>query len=119
MDQQRQEELRRTLTEDRDTQLAFLADYGAEAYSDEVGELDVGDDGFADSGQATEARSELLGHIAAARRRVQMIDDALQRMEAGEYGRCASCGDAIDEGRLEVRPLSIRCVTCADTQSDS
>lgn len=42
------------------------------------------------------------------------IDAALQRIENGAYGICTSCGEAISEARLEVRPASVECVDCAE-----
>lgn len=41
------------------------------------------------------------------------IDTALARIEAGTYGTCASCGTAIPEERLELRPFSATCVACS------
>jgi DnaK suppressor protein len=105
--------LRAELQEDRATQVGFLQDHGADLYSERVDDLQVGNDGFADAAQATEERSELLGQIEAARDRLQLIDDALAKMDEGTYGVCASCGSAIPPARLEVRPLSVRCVECA------
>ena len=104
MDQQLQDRLR-----------GELEVYGADAYSDEVKDLKIGNDGFADSAQATEERSELLGQIDVARTRVRQIDGALQRMTEGEYGTCEVCGEPIQEARLEVRPLSTQCVDCASS----
>lgn len=64
----------------------------------------------------------LQGHEMAleeARRRQQQraeIDGALRRIEAGEYGNCFACGDAIDRRRLEIAPATTRCVKCKDAQ---
>ncbi len=41
-----------------------------------------------------------------------LIDDALERIEDGEYGECQDCGDQIPIGRLKIRPFATRCVTC-------
>jgi DnaK suppressor protein len=38
---------------------------------------------------------------------------ALERIEAGTYGICESCGAAIPIERLEVLPYSTLCVECA------
>lgn len=113
MDQQTREQLRSQLEEERRHHMELLDEHGADPYGDEVKHLDIGDDGFADSGQATEQRSELLGQIEAARHRVQLIDSALRQMEEGTYGICENCGEQIQPARLEVRPLSVRCVACA------
>lgn len=114
MDKAKLDELREELLRDRQGQLEFLEEHGADPYGGEVLDISVGNDGFADSAQATEERSEILGHIESARNRVQLIEEALQRVDEGTYGVCADCGAEIDAARLEVRPLSIRCVNCAE-----
>ncbi|MBI4827424.1 MAG: TraR/DksA family transcriptional regulator [Nitrospinae bacterium] len=43
---------------------------------------------------------------------VRLIDEALLRIEKGEYGICAECGEKISKKRLQVRPYSILCVDC-------
>ena len=43
------------------------------------------------------------------------IDAAIQRLDAGSYGTCASCGQPIPDGRLEVMPYAMACVECAET----
>lgn len=107
-------ELRSELEADRTVQLELLSDYGADPYDERVGDLQLGDEGFADSAQVTEERSEVLGMLEAARTRVHAIDDALHRIADGSYGRCATCGTDIPIDRLRARPASIRCVTCAE-----
>ena len=49
----------------------------------------------------------------ARARELQRIDAALRRIEEGEYGWCAVCGEAIAERRLEVDPCATHCVSCA------
>ena len=114
MEDTRLQELRLELVADRDGQIEFLDEHGADPYSDEVRDLRIGNDGFADSAQATEERAETLAQLEAARHRVHLIDEALERMEEGAYGICVDCGEQIPEARLEVRPLSVRCVRCAE-----
>jgi len=43
---------------------------------------------------------------------LQMIEEAIERLIDGEYGRCIECGDQIPEKRLEIRPHAIYCVKC-------
>ena len=43
---------------------------------------------------------------------LNLIDDALERLANGEYGRCLDCGEMIPEGRLKVRPYAIYCIKC-------
>jgi len=47
------------------------------------------------------------------RARLQRIDAALKRIEAGDYGTCASCDESIPAKRLEIDPATDRCVDCA------
>ena len=53
----------------------------------------------------------LLGE--AQRRQVAMIDTALARIEAGEYGVCNDCGTEIDPRRLAALPFALLCAECA------
>ncbi|AGK97721.1 TraR/DksA C4-type zinc finger protein [Clostridium pasteurianum] len=43
---------------------------------------------------------------------IRRIDDALTRIEDESYGKCKSCGEAIDTGRLEFMPYAENCVKC-------
>ncbi len=53
----------------------------------------------------------LLGE--AQRRQLTMIDAALARIEAGEYGACVDCGTQIDPKRLAALPFALLCADCA------
>lgn len=44
------------------------------------------------------------------------LDDALRRIESGNYGKCIVCGKLIDKGRLEAVPHAQMCVACKDKQ---
>ena len=41
------------------------------------------------------------------------IKAALQRLDAGDYGICAACGEEIPTPRLMARPAATLCVNCA------
>ncbi len=47
---------------------------------------------------------------------IRKIDKALQKIEAGEYGLCESCGDPIGIKRLEARPVTDLCIQCKEEQ---
>jgi DnaK suppressor protein len=54
--------------------------------------------------------------LATERRRtvaLARIEAALARIEAGEYGWCMRCGEAIAPKRLALDPASPTCVACA------
>ena len=44
------------------------------------------------------------------------IEQALARFDAGRYGLCADCGDAIALARLQSAPQALRCVHCESLQ---
>jgi RNA polymerase-binding transcription factor len=48
------------------------------------------------------------------RQLLQSIDTALERIGDGDYGKCASCGQPIQEKRLEAVPWARHCIRCQD-----
>ncbi len=40
------------------------------------------------------------------------VEHALEKLEAGTYGRCDSCGRAIEAARLEALPQASLCLSC-------
>lgn len=72
-----------------------------------------------ESSQSEQAQRglELLGEVA--QRELGQIDAALQRLEAGRYGTCRSCGDDIDQARLEVLPFVLDCAACAADREEA
>ena len=42
------------------------------------------------------------------------IDDALARIERGEYGLCETCGEPIGTERLLAIPSALQCLECAE-----
>jgi len=45
------------------------------------------------------------------------VHDALGRMKDGIYGKCAFCGNEIDEKRLEAIPYTRLCINCEEDKS--
>lgn len=44
--------------------------------------------------------------------RLTQVEEALQRVERGDYGICESCGKAININRLLAKPFARFCVPC-------
>jgi DnaK suppressor protein len=60
---------------------------------------------------------ELLFSMSANDRRfLELIDEALVRIEAGEYGECVHCGEPVQDKRLEAVPWARHCLRCQDLQ---
>lgn len=46
------------------------------------------------------------------RQKLDQIENALARMDIGEYGFCEDCGESIPVGRLKAMPFAVLCVKC-------
>ena len=46
------------------------------------------------------------------------IDDAIVRLEQGDYGYCFECGDEIAEKRLRALPFAVRCKDCEERREN-
>ena len=44
------------------------------------------------------------------------IDQALVKIETGDYGECANCGEDIGAKRLKARPVAELCIDCKSEQ---
>ena len=44
------------------------------------------------------------------------INDALARLEQGDYGNCFECGEEIAENRLRALPFAVRCKECEEAR---
>lgn len=58
-------------------------------------------------------RQHVVALLEQARAHLAAIDEALSRLDEGDYGRCEVCGEPIAPERLAARPTATRCVTCA------
>src|SRR5258705_9936679 len=47
------------------------------------------------------------------------IDDALARLEQGDYGNCFECGEEIAEKRLRALPFAVRCKDCEQAKENA
>jgi DnaK suppressor protein len=79
----------------RDSQASGVMD--AEELSQDAEELDVG-----------------FAVLELTTRTVQGIETALQRLEAGEFGRCSDCRCRISDARLRALPFAALCLACQE-----
>lgn len=86
-----------------------LADYTEEATHPPEVELGGGSAGYS----TWQAAVVLKKHLE---RRIEDLEVAIQRAEAGLYGVCERCGEPIPPERLEVVPDATLCVRCAAKQ---
>lgn len=64
--------------------------------------------------QASSERDRELGLLLGDRERekIHSIDEALLRIDEGEYGICEECDEEIPLGRLKAMPFTRHCVKC-------
>ncbi|GGV62047.1 MULTISPECIES: TraR/DksA family transcriptional regulator [Streptomyces] len=75
----------------------------------------AGDD-QADTGTKNITREHEMALAANAREMLVQIERALQRLDAGTYGLCENCGDAIGKARMQAFPRATLCVQCKQKQ---
>jgi len=46
------------------------------------------------------------------------VNDALMRLEQGDYGNCFDCGEEIAEKRLRALPFAVRCKDCEEAREN-
>ena len=64
--------------------------------------------------QGTDAMEREKTFLFASRegKFLNYLEDALKRIEKGDYGRCTDCGKLIEKERLEAVPHAQLCVQC-------
>ena len=105
------EEIRKILLEEKEK-------IGVEIKSKQLNlsdiERDVGDE--VDNSMVEQERELNLLLQDREKQHLEAIEEALQRIETGEYGFCDECGDQIDQKRLMVIPLAQLCITCQQNE---
>jgi DnaK suppressor protein len=77
---------------------------------------DEGDTGTSDVADVATSRIEQASDDRERQRRrerVNQIEAALQRLDDGTWGTCASCGGKIAGARMQALPTADLCVDCA------
>jgi len=67
------------------------------------------------SEQATQnENNEVMDYLGnSARTEIEMIKQAINRIDNGQYGICRICGESISKQRLKALPYSNMCIACA------
>lgn len=67
-----------------------------------------------DEASRTMSRRILLEIGDKSHETIKLIDEALDRVENGNYGECEECGEDIPVKRLELLPYAKFCVECQE-----
>lgn len=83
---------------------------------DSQSDLDNGTEDYVDYAVNSYAREFLLSLTELDRKQLLLVEDALARIDRGEYGYCQQCGEDIAPKRLEVQPWARHCVRCQELE---
>jgi DnaK suppressor protein len=72
-----------------------------------------------DQVQAAEARDLAIRSLDRSVRRLRQIEEALRRLDKGEYGICANCEEEIGAKRLRALPWAQFCLKCQEIADQS
>lgn len=61
-------------------------------------------------------RNSVLRIRDRERKLIFKIQEALARLDAGEFGVCEKCGEEIGIERLKARPVTTLCIDCKSSQ---
>jgi DnaK suppressor protein len=105
-------EVRQTLEEEATGLRADIANAESQVAARlDNGLSDAGDD-EADVGVKTFERDHEWAMASNARNLLEQTEKVLARIDAGSYGVCESCGQAIGKARLMAFPRAVLCVSC-------
>ncbi|MET7638883.1 TraR/DksA family transcriptional regulator [Streptomyces sp. NPDC005438] len=99
------ERLREEITHSEEALNGLMRDSGEGAGDDE-----------ADTGSKNITREHEMALAANAREMLYQSEAALERLEAGTYGLCDSCGNPIGKARMQAFPRATLCVECKQRQ---
>ncbi|MEW5995073.1 MAG: TraR/DksA C4-type zinc finger protein [Candidatus Zixiibacteriota bacterium] len=82
---------------------------------------DISSYSFHMADQGTDAMERELAFMFASKsgRLVYHIDQALQRIEDGTYGKCQKCGKQIQPERLKAVPHARLCIACKSAEEEA
>lgn len=107
------EKMKEMLLDQKKTLLASLADQ-SEDMKGLVKTVESGDE--ADVAADVIDRTLLTSLGTQDANRLQLINNALDRINLGTYGLCLKCGKEIPHERLEALPYALMCITCASEE---
>ena len=96
---------------DLEAQREQLVSNIGELHADDLAETQ--DDNFADGGQVAAEQDEIMALATDLRSQLDDVQLALDKLDAGTYGRCEVCDEPIGDERLAVMPAARYCMVHA------
>ena len=85
-------------------------DYGRETNSPDEA-MDI-----ADKASSSYTKEFMFSKSNSDRRFIQMVSEALERIEDRTYGECLECGEQVERKRLDAVPWARLCLKCQEVQ---
>lgn len=107
---------KKRLVEERDHLESMVAKYEREREEARMTESSADRSPDPGNAEAGSMKSELEKELSIELNLIDLqskVDNALSRIEAGSYGICERCGEAIPVARLEALPYTTLCVDCS------
>ena len=107
-----EDEVRKSLLAKR----AELAQRVGATQATERQEVAEGENDNAQLWEVSDIRDDLDSQAATE---LDQVNQALARLDAGEYGLCTECDEPIGEARLKALPYATLCIQCAEATEES
>jgi len=112
MDSRKSEHYKKKLLEKKDELFQVVSkteQYGREADEDSTQDI-------ADKAANSYTKEFLFSQSSNERFILQLVNEALERVEKGTFGTCVSCENEINQKRLEAVPWTRHCISCQEKQ---
>jgi DnaK suppressor protein len=100
-------------------QVTFHADEALNSDKNSAGERAGMSSHMADLGSDNFRHDMELGMLTAESEELELIEEAIQRIESGEYGQCHDCEVRIGEERLKAKPHALYCIKCKSIREEN
>lgn len=70
----------------------------------------------ADKASNSYTKELLFSQSNSERNLLTLVEEALERLQLGEYGECVECGGVMHPKRLEAVPWARHCIPCQEKQ---
>lgn len=94
---------------------ALTATYAASKGASMVSNTD-GTEDYIDYAVSSYAKEFMLSLSEIDRKQILKVEEAITRIDKGQYGLCGHCGDDIAIKRLEVAPWAVHCIRCQEME---
>jgi DnaK suppressor protein len=112
MDSKKYDHFKKKLLEKKDELFRTVSkteQYGREADEDATQDI-------ADKAANSYTKEFLFSQSSNERSTLQLINEALDRLEGGTFGSCVACESEIQQKRLEAVPWTRHCISCQELQ---